>query len=67
MDSAPNIYILRSYKSPSILVFEVVPDEPGVRTIDVGMDLDLEGLRLRDGFFLPNEEAVEQEEEVILK
>ena len=38
----------------------------GLVTVEVRVDLDLERLGLRDRLLLPNEEAVEEEEEVIL-
>ena len=43
-----------------------VPDVAGLVTVEVRVDLDLERLGLRDRLLLPNEEAVEKEEEVIL-
>ena len=44
-----------------------VPDVARLVSIEVRMDLDLERLALRNALLLPDEEAVEKEEEVILR
>ena len=44
-----------------------VPDVTSLDSIQIWVDFHLKGLGLRDRFLLPDEEAVEKEEEVILR
>ena len=48
-----------------LLVVELVPHVPGLVAVEVRMDLDLEGLSLRNALLFPNEEPIKKNKEAV--